>query len=361
MTSPTEPVLETQPAPAPPLPPRPVPEAPRTVVLKSAAFRAEREASWRELEALLQRVQARGVGSLRATELARLPLLYRAALSSLSVARAISLDRNVVVYLESLCARAYLVVYGVRRTLREALADFFLRRFPRLVRAHWVHLLLSYAMLLGGIWVGHVLVMSDPDRFYSFVPGWLAGGRGPASSTEFLRGVLYAEGDASEMLKQFSMDLFSHNSWVGLLSFAAGFAGGVPTALVLFSNGLGLGAFAALYASRDLSVEFWAWLLPHGVTELSAIAICGAAGLALGLAVVFPGRELRKAGLARRGREAAALVLGAIVMFFVAGLVEGIFRQLVHSVQIRYAVAGGSALLLAAYFLLAGRARSPAP
>jgi uncharacterized membrane protein SpoIIM required for sporulation len=326
------------------------------LALKSAAFRAEREGSWRELERTLARVQRGGIRSLPPQELARLPVLYRAALSSLSVARAISLDRNLLEYLESLSARAYLAVYAAHRHPLEALADFFARRFPRAVRAHWPHVALAFALLLGGLWTGHALTRADPDRFYAFVNPWLAQGRGPASTTKSLREVLYAEEGAARMLKSFAMFLFSNNARVGITAFAVGFLGGVPSALLLFGTGLMMGAFGALYASRGLGVEFWAWALPHGVTELSAVALCGAAGLALGQAVLFPGREERRAGLARRGREAAVVVVGAVALFFVAGLVEGIFRQLVHSVPVRYAVAGASALLLGAYLLLGGRA-----
>jgi uncharacterized membrane protein SpoIIM required for sporulation len=325
------------------------------VPLKSAAFRAEREASWRELEALLVKVRRGGMRALSARDLGRLPLLHRAALSSLSVARSISLDRNLLDYLESLCARAYLTVYGVRRHLLEALADFFVRRFPRLVRAHWPHVALAFGLLLGGCWAGFALTRADPDRFYAIVDPVMAQGRSPTSSTESLREVLYAKEDAARMLKSFAMFLFAHNARIGIMAFVAGFAGAVPSALLLFGTGLMMGAFGQLYASRGLSLEFWAWVLPHGVTELSAIALCGAAGMALGLAVLFPGREERRAGLARRGREAAVVALGAVALFFAAGLVEGIFRQLVDSVAIRYAVAGTSAVLLSAYLLLAGR------
>jgi uncharacterized membrane protein SpoIIM required for sporulation len=144
---------------------------------------------------------------------------------------------------------------------------------------------------------------------------------------------------------------------VSLLAFAVGFAGGVPSALLVFANGLVLGAFAALYHSRGLSVELWAWLLPHGVTELSAVVLCGGAGLALGQALVFPGRRDRRAALARRGREAAVLVVGAVAMLFIAALVEGIFRQRVHSVPVRYAVAAAFAVGWALYFSRAGRRR----
>ena len=139
------------------------------MALKSAAFRAEREASWRELEALVGRVEQGGLAALEPRELARLPALYRAALSSLSVARAISLDRNVLDYLEALSGRAYLAVYGTRRHLREALADFFVRRFPRAVRGHAPHLALAAAILLLGAATGWALTARDAERFYAFV------------------------------------------------------------------------------------------------------------------------------------------------------------------------------------------------
>jgi len=132
--------------------------------LKSAAFRAEREASWRELEGLVGRVEKDGVRALSPAELSRLPVLYRATLSSLSVARAISLDRNVLDWLESLCGRAYLAVYGTRRHLREALGDFFARRFPRAVRAHAWQLALSWLLLLLGALAGWALTRADPGK-----------------------------------------------------------------------------------------------------------------------------------------------------------------------------------------------------
>ena len=83
-------------------------------MLKSSEFRKGREESWRELEGLVERVERRGVRALLADELQQLPLLYRAALSSLSVARTIALDRNLLLYLENLALRAYLAVYGPR-------------------------------------------------------------------------------------------------------------------------------------------------------------------------------------------------------------------------------------------------------
>ena len=329
------------------------PAAAPAPTLKSARFRTEREASWRELERLLDAAERRGPRALAAADLARLPALYRAAVSSLSVARAISLDRNVLDYLESLSARAYLAVYGTRRGLREAVADFVGRRFPAAVRAHRWHVVLTALVLAAGAATGFALTAADAERFYAFVSPAMAAGRGPTSSTE----ALYSKRGVAEMLTTFAMFLFGHNARIGIFAFAVGFAGGVPSALLVFSNGLVLGAFAALYHGRGLSIDLWAWLLPHGVTELLAVVLCGAGGLALGQALVFPGRDERLRSLSTRGREAAVMAVGAVGLFFVAALVEGIFRQLVHSIPLRYGVAAAFATLWALYFGPVRRAR----
>jgi uncharacterized membrane protein SpoIIM required for sporulation len=318
--------------------------------LKSVEFRREREASWAELERLIGAVEKKTVRSLSPAELARLPVLYRAALSSLSVARAISLDRNVIAYLESLTGRAYFAVYGVKRSLREALGDFFLRRFPAATARFRWYLALSAAMLVVGALVGFLLTMQDENHFYSFVGSDYAQGRGPSASTRELLEPLYHEESVAETLTAFATFLFTHNAKIGILAFALGFVAGIPALILIFQNGLVLGAFGALYHQRGLSLDFWAWVLPHGVTELSAVVFCGAAGLVLGQAVLFPGEHSRMTNLALRGRDAGQLVLGAVLMFFVAGLIEGVFRQTVQSIPLRLSVAGGTLVLWTIYF-----------
>ena len=325
--------------------------------LKSVEFRREREASWEELERLIGIIEKKTVRALAPAELARLPVLYRAALSSLSVARAISLDRNVIRYLESLTGRAYFCVYGVKRSLREALADFFLRRFPgAAARFRW-YLVLSALMMVLGTLVGFALTMQDENRFYSFVAADYADGRGPTASTRELLEPLYHEESVAETLTAFATFLFTHNAKIGILAFALGFLAGVPALILVFQNGLLLGAFGALYHQRGLSLDFWAWVMPHGVTELFAVVVCGGAGLVIGQALLFPGEHTRLQNLALRGRDAGQLVLGGVVMFFVAGLIEGIFRQTVQSIPLRLSVAGGSALLWIAFFTWRSYAR----
>ncbi len=325
--------------------------------LKSAQFRREREQSWRDLEALLERIESHGLESLGHDEVNRLPTLYRGVLGSLSVARAISLDRNVLEYLTHLASRAYLVVYAGRRRPREAVTDFVAARFPRLVRGFGRFLALALLCLVAGVLCGFLLTRDDPERYRSFVSPMVAQGRTFDAPTDSLRAVLYHAPTGADLLHLFSTFLFSHNASVGILCLALGFAAGFPVAFLLFQNGLVLGAMAALYASRGLGGEFWAWVLPHGVTELLAVALCGMAGFVFGAAIVLPGEQTRLENLSRRGRDAGLVVLGAVGLFFIAALFEGFFRSLVKDVSVRWTVAVAVFVLWTAYFGWAGRRR----
>jgi uncharacterized membrane protein SpoIIM required for sporulation len=323
--------------------------------VKSVAFRREREASWTELAALLDRVERQGLRALSAIELMRLPVLYRAVLSSLSVARAISLDQNVVEYLESLAQRAYFCVYAAKRHPARTIAQFVGDRFPRAVHTLARPVLLAGLLMLLGALGGRALTLADSDRFYAFVDEAYSQGRSPASSTDDLRAVLYKAEDRSEVLAVFATFLFTHNARVGMLCASLGFVAAIPTVLLIFQNGIVLGAFSALYEQRGMGFELWAWLLPHGITELLAVVLCGGAGLAMGEAVLFPGRHTRLRNLALCGKHAGAVVLGALLMFLLAGVVVGIYRQVVQDVAARYLLAATTAVFWAFYFGLAGR------
>jgi uncharacterized membrane protein SpoIIM required for sporulation len=326
---------------------------------RSVEFRRQREADWTELSDLSERVLRRGLTALGEEELERLPRLYRAAVASLAVARRTALDRALVDYLDALAARAYLAIYGTRRTRRGALFAAFAYVFPQRVRAMKWELLASFGITALGTLVAFVLIQRDPGWYYAFVDPSLAAGRDPTASTESLRRVLY-EGHGGEGLSLFASFLFVHNARIGIFAFAVGFAAGVPSAFLLFQNGLMLGAFAGLYTSRGLGIPLLAWLLPHGIPEVGAVILCGAAGLHLGRAMVLPGTLTVRRSLAEAGRRASLVVMGAVVLFAVAGVFEGVFRQVVTNDGARLALGAFNALWIGAWIFLAGRRESSA-
>jgi uncharacterized membrane protein SpoIIM required for sporulation len=318
--------------------------------LRSLRFRKEREDSWRQLEALLDRAERHAPTSLTDDEMLAIPALYRAALSSLSVARATSLDQALIDYLESLSGRAYFFVYGARTTLLERIEGFFAHDWPNAVRIIWRETLVSALLLFAGAITAYLLVMADPDWFEAFVATEMAGGRDPSATTEYLRTTIYDGGDDTDGLGVFATFLFTHNAQIAILAFALGFAFCAPTALLLAYNGCTMGAMFAVFAARGLGFEFAGWLLIHGVTELFAVILAGAAGLRIGWSLAFPGSLSRMAGAERAGRQGAVVMLGVVVMLFLAGLLEGFGRQLITSDLLRYAIAGATATAWGLYF-----------
>jgi len=321
------------------------------LILKSQRFRREREADWTRLERLLGRIEREGAGKLDDDDLLAIPVLYRATLSSLSVARATSLDRELLAYLESLCARAYFFVYGARSTLWQRVGAFFARDWPRAVRGLWRETLVAAALLMLGAVVAFVLVSADPDWFYAFVPKSMASGRDPAATTAYLHSTLYDHDHAHRaFLSTFAAFLFTNNAQVAVFCFALGFMFGLPTAYLIVFNGCTLGAVLALFFSRHLGFGIVGWLMIHGVTELFAVILASAAGFKIGWTLAFPGDRSRADAAGAAGRQAATAMFGVLVMLFVAGGLEGVGRQLITSDLARYAIAVGSGAMWLAYF-----------
>jgi uncharacterized membrane protein SpoIIM required for sporulation len=325
--------------------------------LKSQRFRAEREADWRRLEGLLAKVEHRSASSLTDEELLAIPVLYRSALSSLSVARATSLDHSLVDYLEGLATRAYFFVYGARAGLRQRITRFFSATWPAAVRGLWRETLAAAAIFVVAAALGFWLVWQDSGWYASLV-GEMAGGRDPAATTAALRQTIYEPPPQSIDLTVFASYLFTHNAQIALTAFALGFAFCAPTAFLLAQNGLSLGAMMALFVTRDLGVGFAGWILIHGVTEIFAILLGGAAGFRIGWRVAFPGDRSRLDAAAEAGRAVAPVVAGVVLMLVFAGLLEGFGRQLIRDDWARYAIAGATLVIWLGYFYLPRRQAS---
>ena len=316
-----------------------------------ASFRAEREGDWARLEAILNRVERRSPKALDEDDLFALPVLYRATLSSLSVARATSLDRAMIDYLEGLSLRAYLYLYGIERGIGSRIAQFFLVDWPAAIRSLWRETWLAFALLLAGAIAGYALVASDAAWFTALMPGELAGDRGPEASAASLRAVLYSE-EGNGFLGPFAAYLFTHNAQISLLCFALGFAFGVPTMMLVVYNGAMVGALMRVYVAKGLGMNLTAWLSIHGTTELFAIVLAAAAGIRIGTAIAFPGERSRMTAARMAGATGATAMVGVVVMLSIAGLLEGFARQLVNADGLRFAIGGAMLLLWLSYFYL---------
>lgn len=304
---------------------------------------------WAELDHLVDRAQ-RHSRRLSPQELDRMDVLYRKTTIQLAQVASRTRDRSLIAYLNNLTARAHSVIYLPPRRfpLKGAwrfLYDGFAQAVARTWRFHAASVLL---MVLGGA-LAYVAAMRDPLAAYAILPASeiRQPGTPPDQLLRFLREGREMAGGFKFL---FASVLFTNNLRVGLLALTTGVLAGLPAVLLMIYNGMILGALTAVYHGAGIQGEYWAWILPHGVTELSAVALCGGIGLMLGDAVVSPGLATRGESLKRAGSEAVRILLGVALMLVFAAIIESYLRQSNLSLPARYLFAGGTALFWVAYF-----------
>jgi uncharacterized membrane protein SpoIIM required for sporulation len=269
--------------------------------------------AWERLAELTARAN-QGVRRLDPAELNELVALYQRTSTHLSLARTYARDPGLVARLTGLVASAAAVVYGTRpRTLR-AFGRFFTATFPAAVW-HLRRFVAVSALLLivpavaVGLWLS-----TSPSAVDAAAP---AAVREAFLEEDFE--AYYSSAPASE----FAAQVFTNNVRVAVLAFAGGILACLPTAFVLAFNGANVGVAGGLFAAAGESPRFFGLILPHGLLELTAVAIAGAAGLALGWSWLVPGDRSRRDALAEEGRRAVVVILGLVAAFLAAGLVEG--------------------------------------
>ncbi len=312
--------------------------------------------------------RARGdVRGLSGEEVLELGQRYRAAATALALARAQGASAGVRARLDDVVGRAHALVYGQGSAGGDGVRAWLVALLlaPVAVRRAWRwHLLSALLLLLGGVygWVG---AARDPDWALEVQLG--AGDeRTPYATREELLASVRSGRPGQESADDpgmsvgnkavFAAFLWQNNTRAGLVAFFAGPLAGVPSAAVMGYNGVILGAYTSTFVSRGLAFEWFAWILPHGVTELLAIVLLGGGGLWIGSLVVAPGERTRREALRDVRGDVLRLALLAFPMLFLAALLESFVRQSGLSDPGRYAFAAVTAVVWAVWL---GLARPP--
>ena len=311
-------------------------------------FMRERRGRWARLDTLLRDVARLSEHEMGAARLVELVRLYRQTCSDLNEARSYTANPELLTRLNDLAQRGYRVVY--RRSHGRRLADevsrFFRSGAPAAFRRELAFVLTAAGALLLGIVVGFGAVLADRTNGERLVPEAFFTDS-PARRVERIeRGEERV--DSLEKAAEFGAFLFSHNIQVSFLAFSLGALTIVGGGVLLFYNGVILGAVAALYHLDGVSAFFFAWVGPNGALEIPAIVFGGAAGLRLGQALLRPGHLSTGESLRHAFPSVWRILLLTCVVLILAGLIEGSFSQLSAKTVPYAAKIAASALLFAA-------------
>ena len=313
------------------------------MIIDLQKFITEERPFWSELEGALDKLERRPELKLTLSQLERFHYLYQRASADLAKIKTFSAEPNTRAYLESMVARAFGEIHETReKPHRLAPLHWFFTTFPQTFRRHikafWICLA---AMLVGSLFGGFVLV-TDPDSKQILLPfSHLHGDPSDRVAEEEAAGEDRLEGSKSS----FSSYLMTHNTKVSIFTLALGMTWGIGTLIMLFYNGVILGAVALDYVLAGETTFLMGWLLPHGAIEIPAIILAGQAGLVLAGALIGWGKPISlKMRLRKISGDLVTLVFGIAIMLTWAGIIEAFFSQY-HEPVIPYAVKIGFGML----------------
>lgn len=244
--------------------------------------------------------------------------LFVQVTDDLSYSRTFYPNRLVRAYINGLAQRIFLSVYRSKNSRASRLRHFWTEDLPRQIYDSRREFALSFFLF-----------------FLAFGIGVLSGANNP----EFARIILgdgyvdmtlenIEKGDPMGVYKDMSafamsLGIIGNNLFVAYLTFLLGALYAIGTVSILIRNGVMVGVFQYFFIERGLFRESFLTIWMHGTLEISAIVIAGAAGLAMGRGLVFPGTFTRGRAFSESARRGFKIMLGVTPLFIVAGFIEG--------------------------------------
>ena len=279
---------------------------------------------WNDLHTALRKMEAEPERRLALEEIQRLHYLYERCSSDLSRLDTFSTEPELRAFLESLVSRAYSEIHETRTKTKFRWKKTVLA-FPRAFRRHMGAFQLSLGVTLLGCAFGWFALHID-SRNRAFI---LPFGHADTTPSERVAHEEHAKQDPIQGVKAtFAASLMTNNVRVTILAMALGLTFGAGTLIVLFYNGVILGAIATDYITGGQGLFLAAWLLPHGSIEIPSILMGGQTGFILAGALIGWGdRTPRIQRLRAVAADVVAIVLGASVLLIWAGIVESFVSQ----------------------------------
>ena len=309
-------------------------------------FVAARKPAWDELDTLLAKKHL--LHKLPPTSISRAASLYREICSDLMRARASGYTSDVIDLLDSLAARTSSAMYSRSPYRLPGLWELVATGFPSSVRRNARFVALAAALFV--------------------LPG-LLGFAGALRSRGFAIQIM-SESMVAQMEKSYSelghgrdegadsmMASFYvyNNIGIAFRCFATGILFGLGSMFFLVYNGLSIGVVAGAVTAAGHGRNLFTFIAGHGAFELTAIVISGAAGMAMGYALVNTGQRSRWASLRAQAGDLFRMIMGAALMLLVAAFIEGFWSPSSILPPVKWGAAFLLHILVFAYLLFAGR------
>jgi uncharacterized membrane protein SpoIIM required for sporulation/uncharacterized RDD family membrane protein YckC len=280
--------------------------------LRTALLR--RTEIWKAATARTRRLASKKTDD--AADAAELADDYRMLAHDVAKARRLLPDSRAREYLESAYAQSHSTLYKPALHPASALLALFRDEIPAVVSWLRPHIIWATALFILTIATGYAMVRTYPDLIALFAS--------PELIASVERGQLWTEGLLNVVPSSvLSLQILTNNIVVSLFAYCAGFLFGLGTLYILGLNGLMLGAVFAFTGQHALDDDLFRFVVAHGCVEISVMCLSGAAGAAVGEALIRPGAATRAASFQHAALQSGKLILACVLLLIGSGLIEG--------------------------------------
>ncbi len=243
--------------------------------------------------------------------------LYMDITDDLSYAQTFYRRRTVRVYLNQLAQKVYT---GVHKQKGESLKKFLTvwqTSLPLEIYRSRKNLLFALVAFLVYTLIGVVTTYVDPD-FPRIVMG---DGYVDMTVQNIQNGNPLRVYETDDQMAMF-IQITTNNLKVAFLTFFVGFFFTVGTHILLFYNGVMLGAFQYFFHAKGLLITSFLGIWIHGAFEISAIVLAGGAGITAGNGLLFPKSYTRLQSLQLSTKRGLKIMLSLVPFIIAAGFLE---------------------------------------
>jgi uncharacterized membrane protein SpoIIM required for sporulation/uncharacterized RDD family membrane protein YckC len=310
---------------------------------------ARKEARWDAFAALAERAARKGLDSFRSDELPDFAARYREVAADLARARTYGADPATLAQLERLAAAGHNALYRDRGGGWGRVWEVLARECPAAIVRARGYVAVAFLAFMVPAAAGFTLLRERPELAEEVLPDVMLR-RAEAGAGRQATGHRYVEIPV-EQRPIMASGIITNNVRVAIACFAGGIFLGIGSLVLLAFNGLAIGASAGHFANVGLLGYLLQFIVGHGLLELFAIWVAGAAGFLLGRSVVAPGRLSRSDALVLSGRTAVRMLGATAVLLVVAGTIEGFISAGTGGLALRGGFSAASLGFLAVYLL----------
>lgn len=281
--------------------------------MKETGFIKQNKEKWIEFEKILQ---------LKKKDPDRLSNLFIQITDDLSYSRTFYPNRSVRVYLNNIAQQVFYSIYKNKRERKSRFWSFWKEDLPKLVYESGRELRLSLAVFVIALIIGMVSCHFDPD----FMRMILGDDYVEMTKRNIENGdpmAVYKSSGEMDML----LGITFNNLRVDFITFLFGLVCGVGSVAIVFYNGVMVGVFQYFFIQRGLFAESFLTVWLHGTLEMAACVISGAAGIALGKGLVFPGTHSRLEAFQLSARRGLRLLIGILPITVIAAIIESFITR----------------------------------